>query len=67
MNIDDKIKHAAEELDAHVVEMIKWHFSPDTGSPFWLDWAKEQNWNPLEEITNSKISVKNFLIFKMSG
>ena len=41
MNIDDKIKQAAEELDAHVVEIIKWHFSPDTGSPFWLDWAKD--------------------------
>ena len=52
MSIDEKVKHAADELDAHVVEMIKWHFSPDTGSPFWLDWAKEQSWDPLNEIKN---------------
>ncbi len=31
---------AAEQLDAHVRDIVKWHFSPDTGTPFWLDWAK---------------------------
>ena len=64
MNIDDKIKQAAEELDAHVVEMIKWHFSPDTGSPFWLDWAKEQNWNPLKEITKFQDISEKFPNFQ---
>ena len=34
------VKKAADELDAHVAEIIKWHFSPETGCPFWLDWAK---------------------------
>ena len=50
MNIDNKNKNASKELDAHVVEIINWHFSPETGSPFWLDWASEQTWSPLEEI-----------------
>ena len=50
MSMDNQIKQAAEALDAHTAEMIKWHFSPETGSPFWLDWAKEQDWNPLEEV-----------------
>ena len=52
MNMDEKTKQSAKELDAHVAEIIKWHFSPETGSPFWLDWAEKQNWNPLDEVTN---------------
>lgn len=29
-----------EDLDAHVRAMVSWHFSPATGTPFWLDWAE---------------------------
>jgi phenylacetate-coenzyme A ligase PaaK-like adenylate-forming protein len=43
-------KLAAEQLDAHLREIIRWHFSPDTGSPFWLAWAKKAGWNPVEQI-----------------
>jgi len=32
---------AAEALDAHVREIVQHHFSPDTGTPVWLDWAEE--------------------------
>jgi phenylacetate-coenzyme A ligase PaaK-like adenylate-forming protein len=39
-----------EQLDAHVRETVQWHFSPETGSPFWLDWAKRAGWNPAAEI-----------------
>ena len=49
---EQEVKQAADELDAHVAEIIKWHFSPETGCPFWLDWAKEQNWNPIDEVSN---------------
>ena len=41
---------ALEKLNAHLRETIKWHFSPETGSPFWLDWAKKAGWNPIEKI-----------------
>jgi phenylacetate-coenzyme A ligase PaaK-like adenylate-forming protein len=44
------IKAAQEKLDAHVREIVQWHFSPDTGSPFWLDWAKKAGWNPAKEV-----------------
>jgi phenylacetate-coenzyme A ligase PaaK-like adenylate-forming protein len=44
------IKTAQDKLDAHVREIVQWHFSPDTGSPFWLDWAKKAGWNPATEI-----------------
>ncbi|MDB6064773.1 MAG: hypothetical protein JWR26_981 [Pedosphaera sp.] len=51
MNPDPSaLKSAQEQLDAHVREIIQWHFSPDTGSPFWLDWAGKAGWNPLTEI-----------------
>jgi len=46
----ERIKQAASELDDHVAEMIQWHFSPDTGCSFWLNWAKEQPWSPLDEV-----------------
>ena len=50
MAIEEQIKQAASELDDHVAEMIQWHFSPDTGCSFWLNWAKEQPWSPLDEV-----------------
>ena len=43
-------QQAAEQLDAYLREIIRWHFSPETGSPFWLDWAKNAGWNPAEEV-----------------
>ncbi|HWF17786.1 MAG TPA: hypothetical protein VG754_00880 [Verrucomicrobiae bacterium] len=51
MNPDSAtVKAAQEKLDAHVREIVQWHFSPDTGSPFWLDWAKKSGWNPATEV-----------------
>jgi phenylacetate-coenzyme A ligase PaaK-like adenylate-forming protein len=43
--------HAAREaLDAQVREVVRWHFSPDTGTPFWLDRAKSFKFNPLKDV-----------------
>src|SRR5207253_359310 len=50
MPSDADIGRAAEERDAHLREVVRWHFAPETGSPFWLDWAKRAGWNPAEEI-----------------
>ena len=41
---------ARAQLDAHVREIVQWHFSPETGSPFWLDWAAKAGWNPAKEV-----------------
>lgn len=38
-------EEAQIQLDLHVREMISWHFSPETGSPFWLEWAAK-NFDP---------------------
>ena len=51
MNPDPKTVEAAQlQLDAHVREIVQWHFSPETGCPFWLDWAKCAGWNPATEV-----------------
>src|SRR5688572_10438104 len=38
------------DLDAHCREIVRWHFSPETGCPFWLAWAKKAGWDPAKEI-----------------
>jgi phenylacetate-coenzyme A ligase PaaK-like adenylate-forming protein len=37
-------------LDAHVRDIIQWHFSEETGCPFWLDYAARLGWDPRKEI-----------------
>jgi phenylacetate-coenzyme A ligase PaaK-like adenylate-forming protein len=49
-SLEPKIKQAKEQLDAHTREIVRWHFSPDTGTPFWLEKAKEFNFNPLKDV-----------------
>ena len=51
MNVDPSaIQLAQEKLDAHLREIIAWHFSPETGCPFWLNWAKRAGWDPRTEV-----------------
>jgi hypothetical protein len=47
---DDSIRQAREALDAHVVEMVAWHFHESTGCPFWLDFKKQLKFDPLKEV-----------------
>src|SRR5437879_5278774 len=41
---------ALRDLDAHVRDVIDWHFSEKTGTPFWLNFAREAGWDPRKEI-----------------
>lgn len=50
VDLQERVRQAKAELDRHVREMIEWHFSPETGCPFWLEKAKELGFDPLEEI-----------------
>ncbi len=43
-------KQAREKLDAHVREIIAWHFNPETGAPFWIQKAGELGFDPRKEI-----------------
>lgn len=49
---------AKAQLDERVREMMAWHFSEETGCPFWLDWKKEAGWDPREEVKSYDDIVK---------
>lgn len=41
---------ARQALDAHVQDIVQWHFNPESGCSFWLDFAKKAGWDPRKEI-----------------
>jgi len=41
---------AREALDSHVRNIIAWHFSPETGCPYWLNWAERNNIDPRQSV-----------------
>ncbi len=45
-----KIAEAKAKLDAHVREIVQWHFNPETGCEFWLNYASNLNFDPRQEI-----------------
>jgi phenylacetate-coenzyme A ligase PaaK-like adenylate-forming protein len=57
------IKEAKAKLDAQVRDVVNWHFSPDTGTPFWLEKAKEYKFNPLKDV-NTFEDLKLFGTFE---
>ncbi|MCC6356160.1 MAG: hypothetical protein IT577_19910 [Verrucomicrobiae bacterium] len=50
MNMESRIEGARARLDEHVRAMVEWHFSPGTGCPYWLDWARSAGWDPREKV-----------------
>ena len=41
---------ALDRLNEHTLKTVYWHFSDDTGSPFWLEKKAELNFDPLQDI-----------------
>jgi hypothetical protein len=41
---------ARQALDAWTREIVQWHFNPETGCPFWLQYASKLDWDPRKEI-----------------
>jgi phenylacetate-coenzyme A ligase PaaK-like adenylate-forming protein len=48
---------AQAALDQHVREIVQWHFSEETGTPHWLDWAKQTGFDPASVRTAADLSV----------
>ena len=40
VSMNERIARARQALDAHVREIVAWHFDPATGCPFWLEKAR---------------------------
>ncbi len=49
-NLSQKTADARTALDAHVRDIVNWHFSPETGCPFWLEFAESLDFDPRKEI-----------------
>ncbi len=48
---------AQEKLNTHLQEIISWHFSSETGCPFWLEWMSK-NFDPKQEIKSFADMIK---------
>jgi len=56
----DPVAVARDELDRHVREIVRWHFSPETGTPVWLDFARSVDWDPIEAVGGFDDLVRRF-------
>src|SRR3954447_11645240 len=59
----EQVKKAKAQLDAQVREVVRWHFSPDTGTPFWLEKAKAFTFDPVRDV-NGWEDIKKFPFFE---
>ena len=57
------VKTAQQQLDAHVREIIEWHFDPETGTPFWLDFASKLDFDPRKAVRRFD-DLKKFGLFQ---
>ena len=48
--LEAKARQAREKLDAHIRDIVAWHFSPETGTPFWLEKARSFTFDPLKDV-----------------
>ncbi len=53
----DRVADARQRLDAWTREVVQWHFDPQTGCPFWLDYAARLDWDPREEIRKVRVPI----------
>jgi hypothetical protein len=49
-DLESRIKNSRDALDSWVREIVQWHFNPETGCPFWLDYASNLDWDPRREV-----------------
>ncbi|MEM6672577.1 MAG: hypothetical protein AAF726_07010 [Planctomycetota bacterium] len=56
----DRIDAARAALDAHVREIVAHHFSPETGTPVWLEFAAKAGWDPRQEIQTFDDIIERF-------
>jgi phenylacetate-coenzyme A ligase PaaK-like adenylate-forming protein len=48
--VAQKASDARDRLDEHTLKTVHWHFSEDTGSPFWLEKKAELKFDPLTDV-----------------
>jgi hypothetical protein len=61
--LEDRVAEARRALDAHVREVVRWHFDPETGTPFWLEMAERLGFDPRTEV-ESFDDLRKFPLFE---
>ena len=61
--LETRVRRAKEDLDRHVREIVRWHFDPETGTPFWLDYTEKLDFDPREEVRSFE-DLKKFPPFE---
>src|SRR4051794_6143803 len=49
-SLDAKACETRACLDDWTREMMDWHFSPETGAPFWLEYARSLDFDPRKDV-----------------
>jgi hypothetical protein len=57
------VQSARERLNAHVQQIVRWHFDPQTGCQFWLERAETLDFDPMTEV-NSYADLDKFGFFQ---
>ncbi len=65
-DLSRRAQEAKAQLDAHVREIVEWHFNPETGCSFWLDFAAKLDWEPRREIASFE-DLRRFPPFEDEG
>ncbi len=61
--LEQRAKQASEALDARVREIVQWHFDPDQGTPFWLDFQAKLDFDPRKEVETFE-DLRKFPLFE---
>ena len=61
--LEQQVAAARKQLDEQTVRIVQLHFDPELGAPFWLEKAKEYDFDPLTDI-NSFDDLKKFPLFE---
>lgn len=49
-NLEQSVAAARKQLDEQTVKIVRLHFDPELGAPFWLEKAKTYDFDPLTDI-----------------
>jgi phenylacetate-coenzyme A ligase PaaK-like adenylate-forming protein len=60
---EQRVRQARAQLDAQVRDIVAWHFSPETGTPFWLEKARTLGFDPRKDVKGFD-DLKKFGLFE---
>ena len=62
-SLSNRIIESKEALDTHTRKIVRGHFDPENGTPFWLDFSKRLDFDPLMDI-RSFDDLRKFPLFE---